>query len=89
MPAPVVGAGAAQEVVDTQEDVPLTAALLREDQIQNAVAFLSHPKVSMMPSAFQGARLRFQAPLSRPSDDLDCRQSAQMSLSSAGIPQSS
>lgn len=45
MPAPVVGAGAGQEVVDIQELVPPPVAPLREDHVQNAVAFLNHPKV--------------------------------------------
>ena len=46
VPAPIAGAGSAQEVLDSTdpaEDLP--SAPLREDQIQNAVAFLSHPKV--------------------------------------------
>lgn len=53
MTAPVVGAGSAQEVVDVQENMPPPAVPLREDQIQNAVAFLSHPKVCSSCSCVQ------------------------------------
>ncbi len=59
VPAPVAGAGSAQEVPELPvEDPPATfsplpstdgdtAPPLREDQIANAVSFLSHDKVAL------------------------------------------
>ena len=59
VPAPVAGAGSAQEVPElpveeppaTFSPLPLTdgdtAPPLREDQIANAVSFLSHDKVAV------------------------------------------